>query len=88
MHIIPTTVFDAFAKGDILQVVFVALLFGLALAAIGARAKPLVELVDTLTHTVFAVVSIVMTFAPIGAFGAMAYTSAASDWLLWAPWQD
>jgi aerobic C4-dicarboxylate transport protein len=74
MHIIPTTVFDAFAKGDILQVVFVALLFGLALAAIGARAKPLVELVDTLTHTVFAVVSIVMKFAPIGAFGAMAYT--------------
>jgi len=46
----------------------------LALAAIGARAKPLVELVDTLTHTVFAVVSIVMKFAPIGAFGAMAYT--------------
>src|SRR5262252_4534256 len=45
MHIIPSTVFDAFAKGDILQVVFVALLFGLALAAIGPRAKPLVELV-------------------------------------------
>jgi len=74
MHIIPTTVFDAFAKGDILQVVFVALLFGLALAAIGPRAKPLLELVDTLTHTVFTVVNMVMKFAPIGAFGAMAYT--------------
>src|SRR5262249_37009854 len=74
MHIIPSTVFDAFAKGDILQVVFVALLFGLALAAIGPRAKPLVELVETLTHTVFAVVNMVMKFAPIGAFGAMAYT--------------
>jgi aerobic C4-dicarboxylate transport protein len=74
MHIIPSTVFDAFAKGDTLQVVFVALLFGLALAAIGPRAKPLVELVDTLTHTVFAVVNLVMKFAPIGAFGAMAYT--------------
>jgi aerobic C4-dicarboxylate transport protein len=74
MHIIPTTVFDAFAKGDILEVVFVALLFGFALAAAGARAKPLVELIDSLTHVVFRVVSILMKFAPIGAFGAMAYT--------------
>ena len=74
MHIIPTTVFDAFAKGDILEVVFVALLFGFALAAAGARAKPLVELVDSLTHVVFRVVNILMKFAPIGAFGAMAYT--------------
>ena len=74
MHIIPTTVFDAFAKGDILEVVFVALLFGFALSAAGARAKPLVELVDALTHVVFRVVKILMTFAPVGAFGAMAYT--------------
>src|ERR1017187_9105190 len=74
MHIIPTTVFDAFAKGDILEVVFVALLFGFALAAAGARAKPLVELVDSLTHVVLRVVNILMKFAPIGAFGAMAYT--------------
>jgi aerobic C4-dicarboxylate transport protein len=74
MHIIPTTVFDAFAKGDILEVVFVALLFGFALSAAGARAKPAVELVDSLTHVVFRVVNILMKFAPIGAFGAMAYT--------------
>ena len=74
MHIIPTTVFDAFAKGDILEVVFVALLFGFALSAAGTRAKPLVELVDALTHVVFRVVNILMTFAPVGAFGAMAYT--------------
>jgi len=74
MHIIPTTVFDAFARGDILEVVFVALLFGFALSAAGARAKPLVELIDSLTHVVFRVVSILMIFAPIGAFGAMAYT--------------
>jgi aerobic C4-dicarboxylate transport protein len=74
MHIIPTTVFDAFAKGDILEVVFVALLFGFALSAAGTRAKPLVELVDALTHVVFRVVKILMTFAPVGAFGAMAYT--------------
>ncbi|MGA2357131.1 MAG: dicarboxylate/amino acid:cation symporter [Terriglobales bacterium] len=74
MHIIPTTVFDAFAKGDILEVVFVALLFGFALSAAGARAKPLVEIIDSLTHVVFRIVSILMIFAPIGAFGAMAYT--------------
>lgn len=74
MHIIPTTVFDAFAKGDILEVVFVALLFGFALSAAGPRAKPLVEIIDSLTHVVFRIVSILMIFAPIGAFGAMAYT--------------
>jgi len=74
MHIIPTTVVDGFAKGDILQVVFLALLFGFALAAIGSRGKPLVDLVEALTNTIFAVVNILMKFAPIGAFGAMAYT--------------
>jgi aerobic C4-dicarboxylate transport protein len=74
MHIIPTTVFDAFARGDILEVVFVALLFGFALSASGARAKPLVELIDSLTTVVFDVTRILMKFAPVGAFGAMAYT--------------
>ena len=74
MHIVPTTVFDAFAKGDILEVVFVSLLFGLALSAAGARAKPLVELIDSLTHVVFGVTKILMKFAPLGAFGAMSYT--------------
>jgi len=74
MHIIPTTVFDAFAKGDILEVVFVSLLIGFALSAGGARAKPLVELVDSLTYVVFDVTRILIKFAPIGAFGAMAYT--------------
>ena len=74
MHIIPTTVFDAFAKGDILQVVLIAILFGFALASVGRRSKPLVDLVDALTHAVFGVVNILMKFAPVGAFGAMAYT--------------
>jgi len=73
-HIIPTTVVDAFAKGDILEVVFVALLFGYALSAIGAKAKPLLDMIDSLTRTVFAVTSILMKFAPVGAFGAMAFT--------------
>jgi aerobic C4-dicarboxylate transport protein len=74
IHIIPTTMVDAFAKGDILEVVFVALLFGFALSAAGARAKLLLALFDSLTHVVFAITNILMKFAPIGAFGAMAYT--------------
>ena len=74
MHIIPTTVVDAFAKGDILEVVLVALLFGFALSAAGTRAKPLTDVIDSLTRVVFGVANIVMKFAPIGAFGAMAFT--------------
>jgi aerobic C4-dicarboxylate transport protein len=74
LHIVPTTVVDAFAKGDIFEVVFVALLFGFALSSAGTRAKPLVEIIDSLTHVVFEVTKILMKFAPVGAFGAMAYT--------------
>ena len=74
MHIVPTTVTDAFAKGDILQVVFVSILFGFALSSAGPRAKPIVGLLESLTHIVFRVVNILMRFAPIGAFGAMAFT--------------
>jgi aerobic C4-dicarboxylate transport protein len=74
LHIIPTTVVDAFAKGDILQVVFVAILFGLALSALGDRCKPLVTLIDSVTLAVFGVVNILIRLAPIGAFGAMAFT--------------
>jgi len=74
MHIIPSTIADAFAKGDILQVLLVSILFGVALSMVGPRCKPLVELFDALTHAVFGVVNIVMRFAPIGAFGAMAFT--------------
>ena len=74
MHIIPNTVVDAFAKGDILEVLLVAILFGFALSAVGPRCKPLVDLFNALTHAVFGVVNILMRFAPIGAFGAMAFT--------------
>jgi aerobic C4-dicarboxylate transport protein len=74
LHIIPTTVVDAFAKGDILEVLLVAILFGFALSAAGPRCKPLVDVLAALTHAVFAVVNILMRFAPIGAFGAMAFT--------------
>jgi aerobic C4-dicarboxylate transport protein len=74
MHIIPTTVVDAFAKGDILEVVFIALLFGFALSAVGTRARPLVDLVNSFTQVIFEVTRLLMKFAPVGAFGAMAYT--------------
>lgn len=74
MHIIPTTIVDAFAKGDILEVVLVSILFGFALSAAGAYGKPLVEMLESLSKVVFRMVDIVMRFAPIGAFGAMAFT--------------
>src|ERR1700722_12162240 len=74
MNIIPTTMVDAFAKGNILQVLLVAILFGFALSLVGPRCKPVVELFDALTHAVFGVINIVMKLAPIGAFGAMAFT--------------
>ena len=74
IHIIPTTVVDAFAKGDILEVLLVAILFGFGLSAVGARGKPLVQVFDALTQAIFAIVNILMRLAPIGAFGAMAFT--------------
>jgi aerobic C4-dicarboxylate transport protein len=74
MNIIPTTMVDAFAKGNILQVLFVAILFGFALSIVGPKCKPVVELFDALTHAVFGVINILMGLAPIGAFGAMAFT--------------
>lgn len=74
MHIIPTTIVDAFARGDILEVVFVSILFGFAMSMAGEHAKPLVTLLESLTKVVFRMVNVVMRFAPIGAFGAMAFT--------------
>jgi aerobic C4-dicarboxylate transport protein len=74
MHIIPNTIVDAFAKGDILEVILVSVLFGFALSIVGPRCKPLVDVIEALTQAVFGVVAILMRFAPIGAFGAMAFT--------------
>ena len=74
LHIIPNTIVDAFAKGDILQVLFVAILFGLALSAMGPQRKSLADFLEALTGAVFGMVNILMRFAPIGAFGAMAFT--------------
>lgn len=76
-HIVPSSAVDAFAKGDVLQVVFFAILFGVALASLGATGQPLTELLERLAEVIFKIVGIVMRVAPIGAFGAMAFTVGA-----------
>jgi aerobic C4-dicarboxylate transport protein len=73
-NIIPTTFFDAFAKGDILQVLLIAILFGSALSMLGERGRPVTKFINDISHVVFGVVGIIMKVAPIGAFGAMAFT--------------
>ncbi|MEP6729564.1 MAG: dicarboxylate/amino acid:cation symporter [bacterium] len=73
-HIVPSSVVGAFANGDVLQVVFFAVLFGVALAFTGEMGRPVTELLDRLSLVFFRIVAIVMKVAPIGAFGAMAYT--------------
>lgn len=74
MHIIPNTVVGAFASGEILQVLFFAVLFGFALHRLGDFGKHLLNLIDEIAHTMFNVVNMIMKLAPIGAFGAMAFT--------------
>src|SRR5438128_5121568 len=74
MHIIPNTVVDAFATGDVLQVLLISVLFGASLAAFGERGKPLVEFIGGIANTFFGMVHIIMKVAAIGAFGAIAYT--------------
>jgi aerobic C4-dicarboxylate transport protein len=76
-HIVPASAVDAFAKGDVLQVVFFAILFGVALAALGGKGEQLVEILERLSQVIFRIVGLVMRVAPIGAFGAMAYTVGA-----------
>ncbi|HTK48843.1 MAG TPA: C4-dicarboxylate transporter DctA [Gemmatimonadaceae bacterium] len=73
-HIVPPSAVDAFAKGDVLQIVFFAAMFGAALASIGERGRALVPVLESLSHVIFRIVELVMKVAPIGAFGAMAYT--------------
>ena len=73
-NIVPSSVVDAFAKGEILQIVFFAVLFGVALTSLGSSGKPLVDVLDRIAHVFFRIVALVMKVAPIGAFGAMAFT--------------
>jgi aerobic C4-dicarboxylate transport protein len=73
-HIVPTSVVGAFAQGEILQVVFFSILFGVALASLGETGRGVTRLLDGLMQVFFRVVAIIMVVAPVGAFGAMAYT--------------
>ncbi|WP_167484256.1 dicarboxylate/amino acid:cation symporter [Mesorhizobium tamadayense] len=75
MDIIPSTIVGAFAQGDILQVLFFSVLFGIALAMVGETGKPVVCLLQALIAPIFKLVSVLMKAAPIGAFGAMAFTT-------------
>ncbi|SFL23452.1 Sodium:dicarboxylate symporter family protein, partial [Mesorhizobium albiziae] len=74
MNIIPSTIVGAFAEGDILQVLFFSVLFGIALAMVGEKGTPVLSLLQALIAPIFKLVSILMKAAPIGAFGAMAFT--------------
>ncbi|MGN7946140.1 C4-dicarboxylate transporter DctP [Bacillus sp. 22446] len=73
-HIVPSNMVDAFAKGDILQVLFFSILFGVALAALGEKGKGIIEWLDKLSLVFFKIIGYIMRAAPLGAFGAMAYT--------------
>src|SRR5207245_11465127 len=74
LNIIPSTVIDAFAKGEILQVLLFSLLFGFALHKFGGRGTLVFDMVEKASHVLFSIVGIIMKVAPIGAFGAMAFT--------------
>lgn len=74
LHIIPTSVVDAFAKGDMLQVLLFSVLFGFALHAFGGRGNIVFDVIERLSHVLFHIVNMIMKLAPIGAFGAMAFT--------------
>jgi aerobic C4-dicarboxylate transport protein len=74
LGVIPTTMADAFARGDILQVLLVSVLAGLAMLSLGDRIRPLTSLVEQASQVLFKIVAMIMRLAPIGAFGAMAFT--------------
>src|SRR4051794_18982369 len=74
LNIIPNTIFDAFAKGEILQVLLIAVLFGFALHRFGGRGTLVFDWIEKASHVLFTMVGFIMRVAPIGAFGAMAFT--------------
>lgn len=74
MNIIPSNVVDAFAKGDLLQVLFFSVLFGTALATLGEKSQPVTSFLQVFAEGLFSLIRFIMKFAPIAAFGAMAFT--------------
>jgi aerobic C4-dicarboxylate transport protein len=85
LNVIPTTMFDAFARGEILQVLLIALLFGFALHAVGERALPVRTFIEAFNKLLFRIVGMVMYLAPIGALGAMAFTIGSQGVAALAP---
>ncbi len=77
LNIIPTTFLDAFTKGEILQVLLLAVLFGIALQQLGSRGRIVIEVIEKVSAVLFGIVGLIMKVAPIGAFGAMAFTVGA-----------
>ena len=73
-HIVPTSFVKPFAEGEVIQIVFIAVLFGVALTALGEHGSPVTTFFDRVLHVFFKIVHYIMVVAPIGAFGAMAYT--------------
>ncbi|MFZ4552139.1 MAG: C4-dicarboxylate transporter DctA [Aquabacterium sp.] len=85
LNIIPTSALDAFAKGDVLQVLLFAALFGFGLHKFGGRGTMVFEFIEKVSHVLFDAVDCIMKLAPIGAFGAMAFTIGAYGWApLWS----
>src|SRR5204862_267314 len=74
LNVIPNTVIDAFAKGEILQVLLFSVMFGFALHKFGGRGTLVFDIIEKTSHVLFSIVGIIMKVAPIGAFGAMAFT--------------
>jgi len=74
LHVIPNTLVDPFAKGEVLQVLVIAVLFGFALHRFGGKGTLVFDLIEKLSHVLFVMVGYIMKLAPIGAFGAMAFT--------------
>jgi aerobic C4-dicarboxylate transport protein len=74
MHIVPASPVEAFAQGEILQIVFFAVLFGVAVVTMGGSGSPLTDVLEKLLEVMFRLVAMIMKVAPLGAFGAMAFT--------------
>ena len=77
LNVIPSTIVGAFATGDILQVLMFSVIFGFALHRLGAYGKPVLDFIDRFAHVMFNIINMIMKLAPIGAFGAMAFTIGA-----------
>lgn len=73
-HIVPSSIVDAFARSDILQIVFISVLFGIAIVALEGRGQPVIDLLERIQDAFFRIVGMIMIVAPIGALGAMAFT--------------